>query len=321
MAERLGPPCTPDDFETYELTPEWEYYDDDDDLDKIKPPPEELEPTPETGDNYVGVDILLPQGDSLARGRVVSRKRDADGNPIGHANDNAILDTRRYCVEFDDGEVTELTAYVIAESMYAQCDPDGNQYVLLHSIIDYYRRNEDAVSKADQRRTNVNGHSYLHRSTAGWELCYEWRDGSTAWQKLSDLKESHPVETAEFALTHDLLEEPVSFNDWWAKSVLKRRERIIKQIKQRKSRYLRKTHKFGIEVPKSVEEASYTLDRKNGNTLWANAIAKEMKNVHIVFKTLVLRLTGPIFPVTINLSNSTWCLILRWKTFVVKPGW
>ena len=32
-------------------------------------------------------------------------------------------------MEFDDGDVTELTANLIAESMYVQCDPDGNQYV------------------------------------------------------------------------------------------------------------------------------------------------------------------------------------------------
>jgi hypothetical protein len=44
-------------------------------------------------------------------------------------------------------------------------------------------------------------------------------------------------------------------------------------------------HKFSIEVPHSVTEA-YALDKKNGNTLWANAIAKEMKNVRIAFKIL-----------------------------------
>ncbi len=40
---------------------------------------------------------------------------------------------------FDGGDVTELTANLIAESMYAQCDPNGNQYVLLDSLQDYRR--------------------------------------------------------------------------------------------------------------------------------------------------------------------------------------
>ncbi len=50
-------------------------------------------------------------------------------------------------------------------------------------------------------------------------------------------------------------------------------------------RYLRRTHKYGIEVPKTVRQA-YDLDRINGNTLWADAIAKEMKNVRVAFRIL-----------------------------------
>jgi hypothetical protein len=49
--------------------------------------------------------------------------------------------------------------------------------------------------------------------------------------------------------------------------------------------YLKWTHKFGIKVPKTIKEA-FDLNRKNGNTFWANAIAKEMKEVRIAFKIL-----------------------------------
>ena len=60
---------------------------------------------------------MLPHGGTLARGRVVRRKHDREGNPIGRANANPILDTRSYEVEFEDGDVSELTANTIAESM------------------------------------------------------------------------------------------------------------------------------------------------------------------------------------------------------------
>jgi hypothetical protein len=49
--------------------------------------------------------------------------------------------------------------------------------------------------------------------------------------------------------------------------------------------YLKRNHKFGIEVPKTVKEA-LALDRKNGNTLLGDAIAKEMKEVRIAFNIL-----------------------------------
>jgi hypothetical protein len=39
---------------------------------------------------------------------------------------------------------------------------------------------------------------------------------------------------------------------------------------------LKRTHKFGIEVPKTIKEA-LELDKKNGSTFWADTISKEMK--------------------------------------------
>lgn len=41
--------------------------------------------------------------------------------------------------------------------------------------------------------------------------------------------------------------------------------------------------KFGICIPKSVEEARQ-LDLENGDTLWWDAICREMKNVRIAFE-------------------------------------
>jgi hypothetical protein len=67
--------------------------------------------------------------------------------------------------------------------------------------------------------------------------------------------------------------------------VLKKYDWIFSLVCKWTTRYLKRTHKFGIEVPKTVKEA-LALDRKNGNTLWADAIAKEMKEVDIAFNIL-----------------------------------
>ncbi len=64
-------------------------------------------------------------------------------------------------------------------------------------------------------------------------------------------------------------------------------------MKQQKTRYLKRTHKFGIESPKTVKEA-LDLDRMNGNTLWAARIAKEMKNVCVAFRILAGNESVPI---------------------------
>jgi hypothetical protein len=49
-------------------------------------------------------------------------------------------------------------------------------------------------------------------------------------------------------------------------------------VKGRKAKYLKKCLKFDIEVPSSVKQA-HKIDKKNGNTLWADAIKKKMDNV------------------------------------------
>jgi hypothetical protein len=64
------------------------------------------------------------------------------------------------------------------------------------------------------------------------------------------LKHFFPVELAEYALVNKIIEEPAFA--WWAKHVLRKRDRIIKKVKLR---YWDRTHKYGILLPKSVEEA------------------------------------------------------------------
>ncbi len=226
----------------------------------------------------------------MTKARVTSWKRDVDGNLKGTANDNPILDTREYVVTFDDGDVTDLTANLIAKSMYAQCDPDGNQYVLLYSIIDY-QRHDTAIQLSDQIVTRPNGRMYKRRNTIGWELCCQWKDGSTSWECLADLKESHPLETAEFAVTAGIDHEP-AFN-WWVPHTLKKRDRIISMVKWLPVRYLKRTHKFGIEVPKTVAEAR-ALDHKNGNNFWMDAIAREMCEVRKAFEIIPDGQTAPV---------------------------
>ena len=41
------------------------------------------------------------------------------------------------------------------------------------------------------------------------------------------------------------------------------------------------THKYGIKIPTSVDHAM-EIDRKNGNTMWKDAMALEMYNAGVV---------------------------------------
>ena len=70
------------------------------------------------------------------------------------------------------------------------------------------------------------------------------------------MKESHPIEVAEYARARGIRKEPVF--EWWVPHTLKKRQLILAALKKR----IRKTtHKYGIEIPTSVEHA-FELDRK-----------------------------------------------------------
>ena len=129
-------------------------------------------------------------------------------------------------------------------------------------LVDYQRDNK-AISLSDQQIT-VQGRPITHMTTAGWQSCCQWKDGSTSWEKLSELKESHPVQTAEFTVARGIDHEP--FLNWWVKHELNKRDRIIVSIRMQQIQYLKKSHEFCIELPKTVEQAC-ALDAKNGNTL------------------------------------------------------
>ena len=145
--EKLGPKASPLDFDEQDLTPE--HINCGEDADSIDSDHGDLEITPEIGDNYIGAEILIPRGGVLLRGLVTHRKQDANRNPIGRSHDNPVLDTRSYIVEFDDKDQAELTANLIAESMYDQCDPDGNQYLILTEIFDH-RSMDNAIKLTNQ---------------------------------------------------------------------------------------------------------------------------------------------------------------------------
>ena len=89
--------------------------------------------------------------------------------------------------------------------------------------------------------------------------------------------------TAKFVAMQGIDHEPAS--NWWVKHVLKKRDKIFASVRKQQTRYIKKSHKFGIELLNIVEQAQ-ALDAKNGNTLWTNAISKEMENVRVPFDVL-----------------------------------
>ena len=73
-------------------------------------------------DRYLNMELALPKGDdpNPQLAKVTKRLRDANGIPIGMANDNPILDSRMYKVKYQEGTKASLAANYITENMFAQ---------------------------------------------------------------------------------------------------------------------------------------------------------------------------------------------------------
>jgi hypothetical protein len=92
-----------------------------------------------------------------------------------------------------------------------------------------------------------------------------------------DLKNSYPVQVTEYAVNNKIASEPAFA--WWVPHLLKKRDWIIQKVK---TRFRKKTHKFGIEVPSSVREA-LDINKRMGTDMWRKATEKEMRNVILAF--------------------------------------
>ena len=142
----------------------------------------------------------------------------------------------------------------------------------MSEIVDH-RTTGQEIRQQDAFVTTRTGTKRRRETTKGWEILVEWKDGSTTWVQLKDLKESYPVQLAEYAVQARISEEPAFA--WWCSYVLRKRNRIISKVK---SKYWQRTHKYGIRVPHSMKEA-IEIDQTNGNRVWQDATYLEMVNI------------------------------------------
>ena len=108
-----------------------------------------------------------------------------------------------------------------------------------------------------------NGNKNLKRTTVRWTLQVVCKYGSMKWLYIKYTKAYYPLEFAEYAVVNNI-NKNLAFN-WWVKGELRARDQIISRMERHgvyadatgqdgsKKKYWRTTHKFGTEVPKTVE--------------------------------------------------------------------
>ena len=252
MGTSINPPPTPEDRDPATDDPTKEDdLNDDDEMDVLVESPNHEDMLDSTGrileqqpafDKIINAEVMIQNGDEMAMGKVARRSLDADGRTTGTYHDNPFLNTITYDIEFPDGQVKEYAANIIAKNMLTQVDSDGYSLSLMDSIIDHQRDLSQAIPIEDKYLMTKSGQKRLRKTTKGWKLLIKWKDKSKAWIDLADMKEAHPVETAEYARARGISNEPAFA--WWVPYTLRKREIILAA---EKNRIRKTTHKYGID--------------------------------------------------------------------------
>ena len=117
-----------------------------------------------------------------------------------------VLDTREYEMELEDGSTEIYSSNIIMENIYTQVNNKGCMFVLMDEIIDH--KEDDSAIPISEGTFVSNNSVRKKRTTRGWKLLVQWKDGTTSWARLADMKESLPLETAEYARRNQIAEEP-----------------------------------------------------------------------------------------------------------------
>ena len=116
-------------------------YEDDEDSSDSEP---DLEVTVDPGkevnqqpyyDRLLHSEVTLQRDNFIQREKFKGRTLSSDGNVIDTYNDNILLNTLTYDVEFKDGDVSEHVANLIGENMLSRVDDDGDVTMASKSML------------------------------------------------------------------------------------------------------------------------------------------------------------------------------------------
>ncbi len=167
----------------------------------------------------------------------------------------------------------------IASNIFMKLDADGYSSSLLYEIKDHKSSGED-TKMTNKYFITKTGTQRMCQMAQGWKFLVQWANGTHQWINLKILKESNPVQAAEYITARNISEEPAFA--WLVPYVLRKRDVIVSAVNSR----VRKTScKYGIELPTSIKHA-IEINCTNGNTLWQDSLSKEMGNVCVAFEIL-----------------------------------
>jgi hypothetical protein len=148
---------------------------------------------------------------------------------------------------------------MIASNIFMESDADSFSSSLSYHIVDH-KRSGEATTITDKYFVTTTGTKQMRQTTVGWKFLVKWANVSQQWIELKFLKESNPVQVAEYTMACNIWEEPAFV--WLVPYVLSKWDVIVSAVN---SGIQKTSHKYGIELPSSVKNA-IEIDCSNGKT-------------------------------------------------------
>ena len=88
-------------------------------------------------DHLLNAEVQQQLDNKIAMGKVVHQALGPEGIVVRKYDDNPILNSMTYEVEFINGQVREYLANLIAENMLSRVDSEGFSTTMMEGIVDY----------------------------------------------------------------------------------------------------------------------------------------------------------------------------------------
>ena len=172
----------------------------------------------------------------------------------------------KFLLSLGDGELEELIAYNELSDLISEKEQATNDGHTDLFGFDRLSDHQGPLKRNDPRHKGSSWNVYVH-----------WDDGSATWEPLNEIAKFDPIKVAMYAHEHGLLSTP----GWRFLQQTAKQQRFINVAinnAKRRSNLKQICYKFGVKIPRSYAEA-LKFDHDNGNILWQDAVALELKQI------------------------------------------
>ena len=162
---------------------------------------------------------------------------------------------------------------------------DSGREEIMHynDLVEEWEKNQSNQNEDIWTFKEIIDHRRRNRKN---EVKVLWDDDTETWEPLSVIGRQDPVTCAQYAFKADILH----LNGWKrfrryspkGKIMLRAFRRVMKLAADFGVKY-----QFGVRVPRNYQEA-IALDKANGNTLWQDAMQKELDQIK-EYETFIVR--------------------------------